>query len=182
MKDNNSLNHRPSDLSKKNLCFQCIMYIVFLIAALIYASLNEGFLIVGVNKLWWLFEGNIPLALVLVVCTFFAMVLSVSAGGYPYDDFKPALIFCGLLISVVCQFFAMLVLQAWKWDFFAVVGTFFLAHFITGYLTGGIQKDVSENRVADDTLHIIAELWVLLPMSIFCWGVSWLYYTALFNS
>lgn len=181
MKDKNSLNQRPSDLSKKNLCFQYIMYIVFLIAALIYAGVNGGFLIIGVKELWWLFEGNVPLTLVLVVGAFFAMVLSVSAGGYPYDDFKPVLIFCGLLISVVCQFFAMLVLQAWKWDFFAVVGTFFLAHFITGYLTGGIQKDVSENRVPDDALHIIAELWILLPMSIFCWGVSWVYYTALFN-
>lgn len=182
MKDKNSLTQRSSDLSKKSLCFQYIMYIVFLIAAIIYASRNEFFLVTGAKQLWWLFECNVPLALILFVGVFFAMVLSVSAGGYPYNDFKPVLIFYGLSASVVCQVFALLVLQAWTWDFVAVAGTFLLTQFITGYMTGGIQKDVTEDRVSDDAFHIIAEHWVLLPMTGFCWGVSWVYYTALFNS
>lgn len=182
MKDKNSLTQRSSNLSKKNLCFQCIMYIAFLIAALIYASRNEAFLMTGAKRLWWLFEGNVSLTLVLVIGVIFAMVLSVSAGGYPYNDFKPVLIFYGLSFSVVCQVFTLLVLQAWTWDFFTVAGTFFLTQYITGYMTGGIQKDVAEDRISDNAFCIIAELWILLPMTGFCWGVSWVYYTALFNS
>ncbi|HDH7817596.1 hypothetical protein [Klebsiella grimontii] len=177
-----SLNLRPSDLSKKSLYFQCMMYVVFLTGAIIFTGKNLECLINGMCVLWGLFVNNFGLAVVLVFSVFFAMVLSVSAGGYPYDDFKPVLIFYGNSVSVVCQVFALLVLRAWQWDFFAVAGTFLLTQFITGYMTGGIQRDISEGRVLDDAFHIIAELWVLLPMSIFCWGVSWVYYTALFNS
>lgn len=177
-----SLNLRPSDLSKKNVYFQYMMYVVFLTGAVIFTGKNPECLINGMCALWVLFVNNVGLAVVLVFSVFFAMVLSVSAGGYPYNDFKPALIFYGLSISVVCQVFALLVLQAWKWDFFAVAGTFLLAQFIIGYLTGGIQKDVTEGRVLGDASHIIAELWILLPMTSFCWGVSWVYYTALFIS
>lgn len=175
MKDKYSLNKRSSDLSKKKLYFNCMMSVVFLTGVVVFTGKNFDFLVNGVRDLWGLFLKNICLTVVLVVNVFFAMVLSVSAGGHPYDDFNPPLIFFGLSISVACQIFALLVLQAWEWNFSAVTGTFFMAQFMTGYMTGGIQKDVSENRVPDDTFHIIAELWILLPMTGFCWGASWVY-------
>lgn len=77
-----SLNLRPSDLSKKSLYFQCMMYVVFLTGAIIFTGKNLECLINGMCVLWGLFVNNFGLAVVLVFSVFllwfFQFLLGVS--------------------------------------------------------------------------------------------------------
>ncbi len=179
MKDGESLIRSASELSKKHLYFQYMMYVVFIMVSVIFISRDSVFFVNGVRDLWNVAGGNIFLTIALVISALFAMVLSVSAGGYPCDDFRPALIFYGFLISAFCQIFAVLALQAWEWGFLPAGLTFLLVHFLSGYLIGGTQKDVTEKKVPDNILYIIAEFWLLLPITGFGWGMSWVYHSPL---
>ncbi|WPS10972.1 hypothetical protein SM907_24980 (plasmid) [Klebsiella aerogenes] len=181
MKDNQSRVQNYSKLIVKNLYFKYMILVVILIVTSVFIISHAGLFLNGLRGVWALLGSNVYLTIILIVGAVFSMMLSLPVGGYPYDDFRPALIIYGFLISLSSQLFAVLLVQAWEWGIFPVGLTFILVHFLSGFLIGGTQKDVTEKRVPNDILYIIPEFWVLLPMVGFGWGVSWAYHQALFN-
>ncbi|EMU68509.1 putative membrane protein [Escherichia coli MP021552.11] len=74
-----------------------------------------------------------------------------------------------------------MIIKAWAWSPYALAGTFLIVQFWSGYLTGWVQRDLNEGRVKTGFWNIVSEFWLLIPLVLSGWGLSWGYYTTLFT-
>lgn len=108
-------------------------------------------------------------------------VFSASVGVSGNHELHSQIVIPGVVISVFLQFTAIMIIKAWTWSPYALAGTFLIVQFWSGYLTGWVQRDLNEGRVKTGFWNIVSEFWLLIPLVLSGWGLSWGYYTTLFT-
>ncbi|EII8726883.1 hypothetical protein LAD97_005194 [Escherichia coli] len=116
--------------------------------------------------------------IILLIVVLFSGSMGVS-GRYAVN---PQIVTPGIIISLLLQCSAIMMVQAWRWSPYALAGTFLLVQFWSGYLTGWVQRDLHEGRVKTGFRNTVSEFWLLIPLVLSGWGISWGYYTTLFTS
>lgn len=123
---------------------------------------------------------NVGIFLSFPFITTITFLISVGVSGS--DEISSQVIIPGVVISVFLQFTSIMAAKAWAWSPYALAGTFFLVQSWSGYLTGWIQRDVDEGRVRNSSLNIVSEFWLLIPLVLSGWVISWGCHAALFGS
>ncbi|ENF56032.1 hypothetical protein [Escherichia coli] len=108
-------------------------------------------------------------------------VFSASVGVSGNHEVHSQIVIPGVVISVFLQFTAIMIIKAWAWSPYALAGTFLIVQFWSGYLTGWVQRDLNEGRGKTGFWNIVSEFWLLIPLVLSGWGLSWGYYTTLFT-
>lgn len=124
---------------------------------------------------------NAGIFLSFLFITTITFLISVSVVVSGSDEISSQVIIPGVVISVFLQITAIMITKAWTWSPYALAGTFLLVQFWSGYLTGWVQRDLNEGRVNAGFWNTVSEFWLLIPLVLSGWGISWGYYTTLFT-
>lgn len=125
---------------------------------------------------------NAGFLFLFIIIMLVVTVFSASVGVSGNHEIHSQIVIPGVVISVLLQCSAIMMMRAWLWHPYVIAGTFLIVQFWNGYLTGWVQRDLNEGRVKTGFWNIVSEFWLLIPLVLSGWGVSWGYYTTLFTS